>query len=278
MIEGYPRYNISRREFLCVPIVLSAVAQPTVTLQSQAARRGIMYGGAVAFEHLQDQNFRAAVVREMQMIVPENELKWDTLRPSPRYYAFDRADALMRFARLNGKKIRGHCLAWHRQLPTWFAAVVNSSNASQILTEHIVTVVGRFAGQVHSWDVVNEQVETWDANLDGIRVTPWLSALGYDYMDLAFRSAHSADPTAILVYNDYGLELNVDWHTARRQRVLRLLWDFKSKGTPVHALGIQSHLTSDGAFDPALFTNFLDQVAALGYAIIITEMDVVDKT
>ncbi len=278
MIEGDSRYNITRREFLCVPIVLASWAQPTDTLQGRAARRGITYGGAVAFDHLQDQDFRAAVLREMDMIVPENELKWDTLRPSPTRYDFTQVDYLMRFARLHGKKIRGHCLVWHKQLPDWFAAVVKSSNASQILTAHITTVVRRFAGQMHSWDVVNEQVETWDANLDGIRVTPWLTALGYNYMDLAFRTAHVADPSAILVYNEYGLELNADWHTARRQRVLRLLQDFRSKGTPVHALGIQSHITSDGVFEPVIFTNFLDQVAALGYAIIISEMDVVDKT
>src|SRR5262249_22458153 len=71
---------------------------------------------------------------------------------------------------------------------------------------------------------------------------------------------------------------DADWHTARRQRILRLLQDFKAKGTPVQALGIQAHLTPHGVFEPALFTSFLNQVAALGYAIIISEMDVVDKT
>ena len=120
MIEGVPRYNMTRRRFLCVPIVLSGLAQPTATLQGRAARRGITYGGAVAYDHLQDQNFRAVVLREMNMIVPENELKWDTLRPSPPDYDFTEADYLTRFARLNGKKIRGHCLAWHKQIPVWF--------------------------------------------------------------------------------------------------------------------------------------------------------------
>jgi endo-1,4-beta-xylanase len=278
MVTGYPHYSMTRREFLYVPIVLASWAQSNATLQGQAARHGITYGGAVAYDHLQDRGFLDVVLHEMDIIVPENELKWDALRPSATRYDFAKADYLMRFAQLHGKKIRGHCLAWHRQLPVWFAAVVNSNNASQILTEHITTVVRRFAGQMHSWDVVNEQVETWDANVDGLRVTPWLTALGYEYMDLAFHTAHAADPSAILVYNDYGFELNIDWHTARRQRVLRLLQDFKTKGTPVHALGIQSHITSHGEFEPALFTNFLDQVAALGYAIIISEMDVVDKT
>jgi endo-1,4-beta-xylanase len=137
----------------------------------------------------------------MDMIVPENELKWDTLRPSPTTYDFTRADALLHFARLHGKHMRGHCLAWHKQLPPWFAAVVHVGNATHLLTEHITTVVRWYAGQMHSWDVVNEQVETAEANVDGLRVTPWLTALGPGYMDLAFRTAHAADPQAVLVYN-----------------------------------------------------------------------------
>jgi endo-1,4-beta-xylanase len=278
MIESDSPDNLTRRSFLCLPIILSGVVRPADTLQGRAALRGITYGGAVAYDPLQDRDYRAAVLREMKMLVPENELKWDSLRPSPTTYDFTKADSLIHFARLHGKLLRGHCLAWHHQLPQWFASVVHAGNASHMLTDHITTVVRRYAGQMHSWDVVNEQVETWEANINGIRVTPWLTMLGYDYMDLAFRTAHAADPNALLVYNDYALELNTDWHAARRQRVLRLLQDFKSKGTPVHALGIQSHMTPEGVFDSVIFTTFLEHVAAMGYAIIISEMDVVDKT
>jgi endo-1,4-beta-xylanase len=260
-----------------MPIIWSGVTRPPDTLHGRAALRGITYGGAVAYAHLHDREYRAAVLREMTLLVPENELKWESLRPSPTTYDFTKADVLIRFARVHGKHIRGHCLAWHHQFPQWFPSVVHAGNASQMLTDHITTVVRRYAGQMLSWDVVNEQVETWEANVDGIRVTPWLTLLGYDYMDLAFRTAHAADPHALLVYNDYALELNADWHAARRQRVVRLLQDFKSQGTPVHALGIQAHLTPDGVFDSAIFTTFLDRVAALGYTIIISEMDVVDK-
>jgi endo-1,4-beta-xylanase len=277
MIERGCPEHITRRGFLLMPIVLSGLALPTDTLQGRAARRGIMYGGAVSYHHLQDRAYQAAVLHEMKILVPENEFKWEALRPSPTTYDFAKADALLHFARVNNKHIRGHCLAWHKQLPQWFGSEVHAGNASHMLTDHITTVVSRYAGQMHSWDVVNEQVETWEANVDGIRVTPWLTMLGYGYMDLAFRTAHAADPQALLVYNDYALELNADWHAARRQRVVRLLQDFKSQGTPVHALGIQSHITPDGVFDPAIFTNFLNHVAALGYTIIISEMDVVDK-
>jgi GH35 family endo-1,4-beta-xylanase len=160
MIEGVPPYNISRREFLCVPIVVSALAQPTATLQGQAARCGITYGGAVAFDHLQGQDLRSATLREMHMIVPENDLRWATLRPSSTRYDFTNADYLMCFARLHGKKMRGHCLARHEHLPDWFAAVVKSRNAYQMLSAHITTVVRWFAGHMPSWELVYEQVET----------------------------------------------------------------------------------------------------------------------
>jgi len=270
--------KITRRGFLAIPIALSGFALSTSTLKDQAARRGITYGGAIGFHQIQDRTLQGAVLNEMDMIVPENELKWDTLRPSPTTYAFTKADYLLNFARRHGKKIRGHCLAWHRQLPNWFSSVVNPGNAARLLTDHITTVVRRYAEQMHSWDVVNEQVETREANVDGIRITPWFTLLGSDYMDLAFRTAQAADPNVMLVYNDYGLELHTDWHAARRQRVLGLLRVFKSNGTPVHALGIQAHMTPEGVFDPVIFTNFLNEVAAMGYAIIISEMDVVDKT
>jgi endo-1,4-beta-xylanase len=143
MMERPAHDHITRRGFLGLPIIWAGLARPTDTLQGQAARRGMTYGGAVAYEHLHDPDFRTAVLREMHMIVPENELKWDTLRPSPRTYDFTRADTLLHFARLHGKQMRGHCLAWHKQLPPWFPAVVHAGHAAHLLTEHITTVVRR---------------------------------------------------------------------------------------------------------------------------------------
>ena len=58
-------YPVTRRHVLGLPLVLAGVARPLDTLQGQAARRGITYGGAVAYDHLHDPAFRAAVLREM---------------------------------------------------------------------------------------------------------------------------------------------------------------------------------------------------------------------
>ena len=76
-------------------------------------------------------------------------------------------------------KVRGHNLCWHRQLPRWFDAVRDeASNARALLTAHIQTVAGRYAGRMHSWDVVNEAVLVSDGRADGLRESPWLKLVG----------------------------------------------------------------------------------------------------
>jgi endo-1,4-beta-xylanase len=55
----------------------------------------------------------------------------------------------------------------------------------------------------------------------------------------------------------------------------------KSQGTPVHALGLQSHLEGDitkfSLKNLNAFQAFLRDVAGLGLKILITELDVIDK-
>jgi endo-1,4-beta-xylanase len=53
----------------------------------------------------------------------------------------------------------------------------------------------------------------------------------------------------------------------------------KGKSVPIHALGIEAHLTYQGFarnFDTAAFRTFLSNVAARGLYIFITELDVLD--
>ena len=55
---------------------------------------------------------------------------------------------------------------------------------------HITAVVGRYRGRIHAWDVVNEALDE-----DGtLRRTPWLEAIGDDYIAKAFAFAREADP------------------------------------------------------------------------------------
>jgi endo-1,4-beta-xylanase len=251
----------------------------SISLGQRAADRGLLYGAAVRHPAISsDENLAQLVAQECNIVVPEWELKWDCLRPSPTTFDFSPADWIANFAQANGLLMRGHTLVWHDALPSWFDQLINSQNARPLFIEHIHKVVSRYGGKIHSWDVVNEAINVPEGHPDGLRSTPWLKFLGQDYIELAFRVAADADPHALLFYNDYDLDYDTPEADAKRTAVLKLLTDLKSKGTPIHGLGIQAHLTgTETRFNPQKFTTFLAQVADLGLKIMITEMDVIDQ-
>ena len=89
-------------------------------------------------------------------------------------------------------KVSGHCLVWHQQTPDWFfrsddGGTVTREKALERMRAHISAVVGRYKGRVKGWDVVNEAFD------DGgrLRRTPWMRAIGPDFIEHAFRFAHA---------------------------------------------------------------------------------------
>ncbi len=247
-------------------------------LKKRAAAKGLVYGAAAMRDYLlSDKNLEASFIRECNILVPENDLKWDALRPAPNKFNFSQADWLAQFATRNGMLFRGHTLVWHQQLPQWFKEVVNRQNAEKFLVEHITTVTKRYAGRMHSWDVVNEAIEPDDGLKGGWRRSPWFEFLDSDYIELAYRTAANADNKAMLVYNENDLEYDTPKHEAKRTLVLKLLERLKSKGTPIHALGIQSHLKGETRLNAKKLRSFLADVASLGLKILVTELDVLDE-
>jgi endo-1,4-beta-xylanase len=251
------------------------------SLRSRAAAKGLLYGAATTTSFLTDPQFSEAFAAECGVLATESQLKWKTLRPTPDSYDFSGADSLLAFAQSHNMLFMGHVLAWHEALPSWFQNTVTPQNAEQMLSSHIATVVGRYAGKMHSWDVVNEAINPSENAPNGLRASsPWYQLLGASYIDIAFRAAAQADPNALLVYNEYGLDYDTPEADAKRDAVLRLLTSLKAAGTPVQALGIQAHLDAGlmlQSFNPVKFKAFLGQVASLGLKIMITELDVRDR-
>ncbi len=247
-------------------------------LKKRAAAKGLIYGAACGRDLLaSDKNLEACIIRECGVLTPENELKWQFLRPRPNVFDFSRADWMAKFARTHNMLFQGHTLVWHSQLPDWFKEVVNRQNAEKFLVEHITTVTKHYAGQIHSWDVVNEAIEPKDRLKAGLRQSPWLKFLGPDYIELAYRVTAQTDPKAMLVYNENDLEHDTPEHEAKRTAVLKLLERLKSRGTPIHALGIQSHLLGHSSLNAKKLRNFLSNVTSFGLKILITELDVIDQ-
>ncbi len=230
----------------------------------------------------------AEVLRaECGVIVPENEMKWQALRPSATTYDFAAMDAIAGWAQANSMDLRAHVLLWHR--PEWFPQWLNTydfgnrpaSEAGRLLVDHIDTVTQRYGAQIRSWDVVNEAI---DHATNAPIKTSLSRAMGSAeaVIDLAFHTARERLPGAQLVYNDY-----MSWepaHAGHCDAVLRLLEGMKARGVPCDALGIQSHIeileidpaTRVGPYDEAGWRRFLDEVTGMGYRLIVTELDVKD--
>jgi endo-1,4-beta-xylanase len=242
-----------------------------------------LYGAAVVPELLDvdgaaaggtTDGYTRLVQSQANILVAENAMKWGPLRPTPQSFDFAPADRLLRFAAITGDRVRGHNLCWHEQLPGWFASTANKDNARKLLVEHIQTVAGRYRGQIHSWDVVNEAVNPKDGRADGLRKSPWLELVGPEYIEVAFETAASADPAAKLTYNDYDIELDTPEQIEKRGQVMLLLRRLKARGIPIHAVGVQSHLKADGPQPGTGLVEFVRQAGKMGLEVFITEMDV----
>jgi endo-1,4-beta-xylanase len=218
----------------------------------------------------QDPATEALISRHYDSFTAENAMKPDAMQPREGQFNFADADRLVEIAQQSGATVVGHTLVWHAQTPRWFFEGPDGQPASRELAltrlrNHIKTVVGRYKGRIKQWDVVNEAINDGPGVL---RSSPWLKAIGEDYIAEAFRAAHEADPDAILVYNDYNIELGY-----KRPKALELLKKLIEQEVPIHAVGIQSHWRMDNP--PLAETEeSIKQYSALGLKVMITELDI----
>jgi endo-1,4-beta-xylanase len=292
--------NFSRRQLLAsgsaatlVPGWLAAMEASTAgaSLDEIARTRGLRFGTALSARGMSNAALANLIRAQCGVIVPENELKMPSVQPTPGTFRFNAAESMLAFAESNNLLMRGHCLLWHhpRWVPNWLNTydfgADPAKSAAEMVTTHIRTTSQQFGKRIMSWDAINEAID----NVTGeMRQTPLSKAMGSAeaVVDLSFHVARDNLPDTELVYNDYmGWEPDSARH---RDGVLRLLERFRKEKVPVDALGIQAHLGSgnqdnnasrpfDGR-DERAWRKFLDDVTAMGYRLLITELDIHDAT
>jgi endo-1,4-beta-xylanase len=259
------------------PFLAKCALADTTTLKSAAAQAGIIYGSNVRDIALINQfpDLAALMLQQCSLVESGRDFQMARVRPDPSSFDFSKTDAWMSWATGHGFKVAECHLVWHDANPKWVRSYVTPQNAREVLTNHVSTLVGRYAGRMYSWVVVNEAIKIKDGRPDGLRDDIWLQNIGPDYIDEAFRAAAKADPHAILLYNDGGFEY--DDETAHRNAVLNLLKGLVSRGVPIHALGVESHLSGKGVgYNAPGFASFLHEVSQLGLKIFISELDLAD--
>jgi len=260
-------------------------AEAGPALKTLGAAKGLRIGNAIGMKTFADPRYRALMLRECDAMVTENECKWQIVAPSSPRMDFRDSDTLLAWGAKGGLMRRGHCLVWQptQWLPTWLNAYDfgprPAITAERLLVERITGACKHYGDQIYSWDVVNEAV---DQTSGEYRVNVLTQAMGaVEQLDLCFRLARENAPHAQLVYNDF---MHWDAGSAKhRAGVLKLLTTLKSRGTPIDALGLQSHIaapaasTSSSDAEHLEWRKFLDEVSALGLALLVTEFDVNDR-
>jgi endo-1,4-beta-xylanase len=251
-----------------VPPALVALGEQLAA--PRAAPRSIPLGAAVSWGRFRDDDaLRSLFLREFNSLTPENEMKMEVLQPRRGEFAFEQADEIVRFARLRGKRVRGHTLVWHQQNPRWLNRTPwTEEELRDVLDAHVRTVAGHFRGRVDTWDVVNEPFEE-DGSLRA-GDAPWVRVLGASYIETALRAARAADPDARLFVN----EIAAEHGGPKLDALVALAADLRARGVPLDGIGLQNHTTADGFPDRARLAQTIERFAALGLEVEITEMDV----
>jgi endo-1,4-beta-xylanase len=208
------------------------------------------------------------IERHFNSITAENDMKWSNLQPTEGNFTFTNADKIVSFAQANGIRVRGHCLVWHNQVPSWIfldgGTTASKALVLQRLRDHITTVMTHFKGKVYAWDVVNEAIDDGSSTY---RASQWYTICGEDYIIEAFKAARAADPDAKLFYNDYN-EVNA----TKRDKIFSLLQSLKDQNL-VDGIGMQGHWNIDYPSSD-LLNAALEKYKSLGIEIQITELDV----
>jgi endo-1,4-beta-xylanase len=228
-------------------------------------------GYSIKWSVVPDRKGLDLALNHFNQLTSENVLKWEEVQPKNGEFDFEASDRFVKIAESNDMHITGHTLVWHNQTPDW---VFLDSDGNHIgrerllarMRDHIHTVVGRYAGRIHSWDVVNEALID-----DGsYRESLWYEIIGTDYIAKAFKFAREADPNARLYYNDYNLEVR----PAKRQGVIEMIEYLIKKNVPIDGIGTQSHfhLVNFPSLEDVEQT-ILD-LAEFNLEIMVTELDI----
>ena len=194
---------------------------------------------------------------------------WASYESQPGRTTRDQTLAAVKWCTENGITTKGHPLVWTNEagVPKWVAGLSPQESEERVL-QRVTREVGGFAGAIDIWDVVNEPIHcrTWkDIKANEYMQAPIPEIA--DYVDPAFRTAHTANPKAHLILNEF----MVIAREADRERFYQLVTELKRRGTPISGLGIQAHEPREEWFSPEKVRTTLDRLGGLGYPLHVTE-------
>ncbi len=258
---------------LCFPLFAQSCnhEKPVEKSLKEAFASNFLIGTALNQSQIEGTDKRSLEIvnKHFNSIVAENVMKSEEIQPKEGKFNFSIADKFIKYGEENHLHMVGHTLIWHSQAPKWFFTDAEGNDVSrEVLIErmrnHIHTLVGRYKGKVHGWDVVNEAI------LDNgeWRQSKFYNIIGEEFVELAFKFAHEADPDAELYYNDYSMS-----EQGKREGVVKMVENLKSKGVRIDAIGMQGHISLEHP-DLTEFEKSIVAFSNLGVNVMVTELDI----
>jgi len=210
----------------------------TVSLRAVAEANGLNIGSAVPPTAINSQLYADTLVREFNYITPEYQFAWNRVQPDVNDWNFMWVDDILNFATDHQMKLKGHTLVWGygTAMPKYLVTNTPDDEFRQIFENHIKTLVGRYKGKVCAWNVVCEALD----ESGELSKTLFLEKMGKGYIADAFHMAHEADPSAILLYQEYGTE----GLSPKSNGQYKLVKDLVKEGVPIDGVALQMHLAA----------------------------------
>lgn len=218
----------------------------------------------LAKNDVESQTYKKHLKEFFNTAVIENGFKaggwaWDEKRKMNTLLSFD-------WLRDNGFRQRGHNLVW----PAWkfnssltkHIAMRDSASFNCYIKAQFYERMAYTKGQVVAWDVVNEYMH----EKEFFRYLPHSTMVDW------FKLAHELDPDAQLFINEYGM-LNCVQSPQNIREYMDTIQTLRSKGAPIHAIGIQGHVGRQPR-NPAQVITDLDLFIPMGLPVQITEFDI----
>jgi len=256
---------IRKRDAQITVLGLGGVPVPDVDVQIEQIKHRFGFGTCLAYGKITNPDHQDFVVDHFEWAVCENEMKWSSNESTRDVWTFSQADYIADWCADNDITLRGHNLVWETggQTPGWVSGLECETYPTpcemlEEIDERINYTVGRYAGQIVSWDVDNEMLS---GNM--------FDCLGEAGRAHFFQQGNSVDPNCGFYMNEYSGNsfggYDGDAYASRANGLIAL-------GAPVEGLGIQAHVASP--FNPELYySNVLQELAVVGVPIIATEFD-----
>lgn len=218
-------------------------------------------GTVINYDKISDKSFTQLAAQQFDVVSFENEMKGYSLidvgasasavaeeGESVVKCQFDRADEMVKWAKDNGLKVRGHVLFWEQSMAEAFfyqgyvvpetaeekeAKLVDAETLKARMSSYADQVINHFNTEfpdmVIAWDVVNEAIDAGDTAVKDETTGLYLNntgnfykILGGEYIKLAFEYAKAAvaktGKEIQLFYNDFNC-----FQSPKTQRIVDLI-------------------------------------------------------